>query len=79
MKLEAASVQQHSPSDDTDPFSESERHAEDVGVDNTTEDYSPSHEADNDDADHSDQQGNLYECLLLLEKYRGLWGSWSWL
>ena len=65
MRLEAASVQQHSPSNETDPFSDSDRHAEDVCVDNTTEDYSPSHETDNDDAEHSDQQGNFSEWFLL--------------
>ena len=65
MRLEAASVQQHSPSDETDPCGNSDIHAEEVGVDNTTEDYPPSHDADNEDADHSDQQGNSSECLLL--------------
>ena len=65
VKLEAASMQQHSPSDVTDPFSDSDIHAEDVCLGDSTEDYSPSHEADNDDADHSDQQGNFSECLLL--------------
>ena len=65
MKLEAASVQQHSPSSETDPCSDSDIHAEEVGVDNTTEDYSPSHETDNDHADSSDQQSNFNECLLL--------------
>ena len=53
MKLEAASVQQHSPSDETDPFSDSDRHTEEVGAGDTTEDYSPSHETDNDHADSS--------------------------
>ena len=72
MKLEAASVQQHSLSNETDPCSDSDIHTEEVGVDNTTEDYSPSHDADNEDADHSDHQGNFNECLLLLEKYREL-------
>ena len=65
MRLEAASVQQHSPSDETDPFSDSDIHAEDVCLGDSTEDYSPSHEADNDDAEHSEQQGNFNECLLL--------------
>ena len=65
MNLEAASVEQHSPSDETDPCSDSDIHAEDVCVGSTTEDYYPSHEADNDDAEHSDQQGNFSECLLL--------------
>ena len=69
MKLEAASVQQHSSSDDTDPCSDSDIHAEDIGAGDTTEDYSPSHDADKDDANDSDHQGNFNECLLLLEKY----------
>ena len=65
VKLKAASVQQHSSSSETDPCRDSDIHAEDVCLGDSTEDYSPSHETDNDHADSSDQQGNFNECLLL--------------